>query len=141
MRHKIAAKSFRYLRDPVCLASIALYFLNRLLLKPHLPPHEWFFRGHFNDLLLIPAVLPLFLATYHWLGLRPHNQSPSAREILVHLVMWSGFFEILGPNWFHRSTSDPWDVIAYAIGAAIAWGLWNRLPLSQPAGATQDLGV
>lgn len=131
---------FRYVRDSICLVSLALYAGNRLLLKPHLPPHEWFFRGHFNDLLLVPAVLPLFLATYHWLGLRPHHRPPSAREILAHVVMWSLFFEELGPQWLHRSTGDPWDILAYALGGVIAWALWHRLPLWRRE-KSQGLGV
>ncbi|PAW79469.1 MAG: hypothetical protein B9S32_02715 [Verrucomicrobia bacterium Tous-C9LFEB] len=142
MRRKseTGAVQFRYIWDPIGLASIALYACNRLLLKPHLPPHEWFFRGHFNDLLLVPAMLPFFLATYHWLGLRPHHRPPSAREIIAHVLMWSLFFEVLGPRWLHHSTGDRWDVIAYAVGGAIAWALWNHLPLSQRA-KSQGLGV
>lgn len=118
---------FCYAWDPLCLASLALYAINRFLIKPHLPPHEFFLRGHLNDLLLVPAALPFFLTTYKWLGLRRDDRPPTAREILAHLVMWSFCFEIAGPGWLHRSTSDPWDVAAYALGAALAYVFWNRL--------------
>lgn len=120
--------TFRYLRDSVCLTAIVAYFANRLLLKPHLPHHEWFFRGHFNDMLLVPAALPFFLLTYRWLGLRPHDTPPSAREILSHLVLWAFFFEVFGPHWLHHSTADPWDAIAYGVGGLIAWYCWNKSP-------------
>jgi hypothetical protein len=116
---------FRYWRDPVFLATTALYFANRYLIKPHLPRGEYFFRGHWNDLLLVPAALPIFLLTYRCIGLRVHDNAPSWSEVLFHVVLWSFFFEIFGPDFLHHGTADVWDVLSYALGGLVAWALWN----------------
>ena len=50
-------KHFRYAFDPLCMGACALYALNRFLIKPYVGPG--FFHSHFNDVLLIPAALPL----------------------------------------------------------------------------------
>ncbi|MCW5558754.1 MAG: hypothetical protein KIT22_13115 [Verrucomicrobiae bacterium] len=49
-------KPFRYARDPLCLAGCGLYLVNRLWGRAHLGGA--FLRGHFIDLLVIPAALP-----------------------------------------------------------------------------------
>ena len=59
-------KRFGYLRDPLCIAACALYLLNRGGLREHIG--GVFLRGHFNDLLLIPAALPLVLWVQRRIG-------------------------------------------------------------------------
>ena len=117
-------KRFRYLFDPLCLGGCALYVLNRWGLKPH--THLALFRFWFNDALLIPCALPLMLQVHRWLGLRTHDQAPTSGEILGHLVVWSILFEVIGPHWIRRATADPLDMLAYAIGASLAWIWWRR---------------
>ena len=65
---------------------------------------------------------------YQWLGLRSGKSEPSWSEISLHLLLWSIFFEWLGPRIFHRGTADWLDVVAYTIGAFGAGLLWNGLP-------------
>lgn len=52
-------KPFGYRRDSMFQIAVIAYALNRCLLKPLLPSP--FLHGHFNDLLLIPAALPVVL--------------------------------------------------------------------------------
>ena len=116
-------KRFAYARDPLCLAACAAYVLNRWCLKPHLHfgwSHSWF-----NDALLIPAALPIVLAVQRRLGLRRHDDPPTTMEIFAHLVGGSILFEWIGPHIASRATGDPWDVVAYSIGA-LAAGCWWR---------------
>jgi ubiquinone/menaquinone biosynthesis C-methylase UbiE len=123
--HRPPVKGFRYALDPICLVACALYALNRWLIGP---AYSWpFLRDYFDDLLLVPAALPLILGVQRWWGLRSHDRPPTAAEILAHLVVWSLIAELLGPSFFPWVVGDPADVAAYALGAALAGTWWNRL--------------
>jgi hypothetical protein len=110
--------------DPLFVAACALYAINRWLIKPHVDAslfHNWF-----NDALLIPCALPVLLLMHRWLGLRSHDCPPTAGEISAHLLGWAALFELIGPVIVHRATGDPADVVAYALGAVVAWCWWRR---------------
>jgi len=116
-------RRFAYVLDPICLVGCALYATNRWLIKPH--THIAFFHNWFNDALLIPCALPPLLLSYRWLGLRPAEAMPTVAEIWWTLAGWSVLFEVIGPH-IMRTTGDPWDVVAYFCGAAVATFWWRR---------------
>jgi len=116
---------FRYALDPVFLAALAIYVINRELIKPHLHSYSPFFHGHLDDSLLVPGALPIFLLVYRLLGLRPDNAPPRWWEIALHLAVWAVFFKWFGPVVLHRSVIDPVDVACYAAGGVVAWLLWH----------------
>jgi hypothetical protein len=118
-------RRFRYALDPLCLGACALYALNRWVLKPRI--HSAFLHSHFNDLLFIPAALPLVLWLQRRLGLRTSDGPPEAREIALHFVVWSVMAEIVAPHFAHV-TGDWRDVLAYAAGALAAWAWWLTVP-------------
>lgn len=120
---------FLYLRDRVFLTGVALYAANRWLVKPNLPPGELFFRGHFNDFLVIPCALPPLLYLHRKLSLRHTDAPPRAHEIALHLLVWSLFFELLAPRVVPSSRADAWDVAAYCAGGLVCWLLWNARAL------------
>jgi hypothetical protein len=115
---------FGYLRDPMFLAAAIGYATNRWLLKPLLASP--FLHGHFADLLLIPAALPVVLWVQRLVGLRKHDLAPSWSEMVLHLAVWSLICEFIGPHWLHHGTADVWDVVAYATGGVAACLWWNR---------------
>ncbi len=115
---------FGYLSDPLFLTAATAYALNRWLLKPLLPSP--FLHGHFADLLLIPAALPVVLWLQRLTGLRQHDLAPSWSEMILHLAVWSLICEFIGPRWLHHGTVDVWDVVAYAVGGVVACLWWNR---------------
>lgn len=119
---------FRFFRDPLFLACSFIYAANRFIIKPSMPVDETFFRGHLNDLLIIPCILPPLLFIYRILSLRPQHEPPTTREIFLHLVVWSILFEYLGPMFYVRATADPWDVVSYTIGGLVSWIVWNGIP-------------
>ncbi len=84
-----------------------------------------FLRGQFNDLLLIPAALPVVLWVQRLLQVRSHDAPPLWSEIILHLAVWSVLFEALGPRWM-PVTGDFLDVLAYWTGGIIAGCWWNR---------------
>ena len=130
---------FRYLRDEVFLVCVALYAVNRWAVKPHLPAGEFFLRGYFNDLLVIPCALPPLLLLHRLLGLRHTDAPPQAGEIALHVAVWSLFFELLAPIFVSRARADLWDVVAYCAGGALCWALWNRNALSPSVLAPRNL--
>jgi len=117
--------TFRYVRDPLCVLCTALYATNYWLLKPNLPTSELFFRSYFDDLLLIPCLLPLVLFAHRCLWLRHDDAFPTAREVIVHLVVWSLCFEAIGPMLHQGAVSDTLDVAAYCVGGTASWWFWQ----------------
>lgn len=115
---------FRYLRDGLFLIATFGYALNRWWLKPWLGTP--FLVGHLNDLLLIPAALPVVLWMQRLLGLRKDDAPPSWAEISLHLAVWTVISEVIGPRWFGHGTADLWDAVAYAAGGGVAGVWWNR---------------
>lgn len=127
-------RRFAYLRDPVFLIASGGYALNRWLLKPWLA--SAFLRDHFNDVLLIPAGLPAILWIQRITGLRSTDAPPAWSEIVLHLVVWALICEYIGPFWLHRGTADAWDVLAYAVGAAVSGIWWHRRSFEPPGKPT-----
>jgi len=84
-----------------------------------------FLHSHFDDLLLIPCALPLFLFVQRKLNWRQHDLPPTAGEILGHLLIWSVLFEWIGPK-LMRTVGDFRDVLAYIAGAILAALWWHR---------------
>lgn len=118
-----AVKPFSYWRDPACWLGGLLYAVSRWTLKPHVD--SVFLISHFNDLLLIPCALPIFLFIQRKLRWRLHDEPPTAGEILGHLLVWSVLFEVVGPH-IMRTVGDVRDVLAYCAGAAVAALWWHR---------------
>lgn len=114
-------KRFGYLRDPLCLGACGLYALNRGWLRSHVGGP--FLGGHFNDLLLIPAALPLVLWIQRRLRVRPDDRPPNWSEIGLHLAVWTLAAEVVMPHVTARATGDWKDAIAYSMGAIVS-GLW-----------------
>jgi ubiquinone/menaquinone biosynthesis C-methylase UbiE len=122
-------RSFRYALDPLCLSACVLYAINRWLI---VPVCSWpFLHQHFDDVLLIPAALPLILGLQRRTGLRSHDRPPTFPEIFGHFLIWSLVAELLGPRVFPWTVGDPLDVVAYALGALIAGAWWNRIALGE----------
>lgn len=112
-------KRFGYLHDPLCLTACALYGLNRFWLRPHFGSE--FLQGYFNDLLLIPAALPVFLWVQRRLGVRTNDLRPQWSEIALHLLGWSFVAEAIAPRLLVHATADWRDFVAYAAAARCWW--------------------
>jgi hypothetical protein len=130
---------FSYLRDPLFLACLLLYFVNRWALKA-----IWeagFFHEHLNDLICIPFWVPIMLWGQRRLGLRGSDGPPFASEIVIPLFVWSWLFEIVLPGsrlLGGRDVSDYRDIFYYSLGAALAgvfWRWWYRTPSSSHRGS------
>jgi len=115
---------FAYLRDPLFLTACATYAVNRFWLEHIL---SWsFLHRHFNDLLLIPAALPLVLWIQWRFGWHTHDRAPTWPEVLGQLALWSLICEVVGPLWLKYGTGDPGDVLAYAVGGVTGCLWWKH---------------
>jgi len=118
--------NFKYILDPLFIFSSTLYTVNKLSL---FPPYWWghkFINAYLNDVLLIPVMLPIILFFSRLLKFREKYSPPMLMEIVMPLAIWSIAFEFIGPYFFEKGTSDPFDVLAYCIGGIISWVIWNR---------------
>lgn len=61
------------------------------------------------------------------------NTPFSARALLLLVAIWSLFFEGLLPRWHAGYTADPWDVLAYVVGAAVYFFAARLPPKYNPA--------
>jgi hypothetical protein len=122
----VTARPFRYLADPVCIASLVLYAINRFYLKPH---HigGWFTHGYLNDVLCLPLFVPMILRVQRLIGLRRHDGYPRGWEILQHWAAFSIVFQLILPRYPKTFTTagDHWDMLAYATGGIMAWTCWR----------------
>lgn len=133
-------RRFRYLRDPVFLAAVALHFVNRFAVRPFTGDPNDFWHCWLNDLVCVPFWLPPLLWVLRVLDLRRHDAPPTVLELLEMVVLWSAIFEWLVPStrlsmYFPLTVGDPIDVAMYATGAAIAGLLWRsggRGPAVEP---------
>jgi hypothetical protein len=120
------APHFRYFADPICIACLFTYPINRWYLKPH---HigGWFTHGYLNDVMCLPLFLPMILYGQRLLGLRRHDGYPRWWEILQHWVIFSVVFEVILPMMpkTFSHTQDPWNVVAYLSGGVIAGIYWK----------------
>ena len=115
---------FGYWRDPVFLVSLAIYAINRLLIKPNLHHYSPLFHGHLDDTLTVPVALPIYLFVYRKIGFRPDDEPPRWWEVAIHVAVWIVFFEWFGPVILRHGTYDPIDDWCLAGGGIAAWALW-----------------
>jgi hypothetical protein len=117
---------FAYWRDPIFLTCLAIYSINRILIKPNLHHYSPLFHGHLNDTLTAPVALPLYLLVYRWIGFRPDDEPPRWWEVGLHVIVWIVFFKWFGPQILLHGVSDPIDAWCLAGGGLAAWALWHR---------------
>ena len=119
---------FPYLRDPLFLAALLLFLVNRWVLEPGL---GWrFLHAHLNDLICLPLFVPLILWSLRRLGWRADDAPPRPVEVLAPFVIFAVVFEAILPAWepFRgRAHADPDDVTCYALGAlgGCLWWRWR----------------
>jgi hypothetical protein len=136
---------FLCLRDPLFLACLLAYFVNRWALKPL--TGGGFQHEHLNDLICIPFWVPIMLWGQRWLGFRGSDGPPLVGEILIPLFVWSWFFEFVLPEGGlvgQHAVADHRDIVYYSLGAALAacfWMWWYRGSMTCLADEADDLSL
>ncbi len=130
--------TYKYLRDPLFVFCLALYFVNRWVFKPWLP--NTFSRCYLNDLICIPFWVPIMLYGMRRLHLRSDDAPPQSYEILIPLLVWSFLFEFWLPDTSvlgGRTIADHVDILFYTLGSlasALFWKRWYRTTRLQTPG-------
>jgi len=122
---------FRYLRDPLFLFCVTLYFANRIFLKPHIRGGVFgaFLHDSLNDVICLPFWVPIMVWLMRKMGLRQSDAPPQGVEIIIPLLLWSWFFELILPTlapFRHLAVCDPNDILCYTVGAVLAALFWGR---------------
>jgi hypothetical protein len=131
----MSSPQFRYFADPLSLTGVVLYAAHKLLIKPTTWGSHGLLHDYLNDFLLIPIFLPPTLWVLRRLGVRTHDGPPSGIEIVSLLAMWAALFLWVFPEFrwmFRHSTRDPYNAVAYTVGAAVAGLVWNWNPHHLP---------
>ncbi len=119
---------FRYLADKLFLTCMVVYAINRWALRPLGETVPAFSRHHLNDLICVPFCLPGILLAARRIGLREHDDPPRAGEILLLVIIWSIWFEVIASSPGAGGAPmirDPWDVACYIVGGLMAGTIWN----------------
>src|SRR5271170_6666617 len=98
-------RRFGYLHDRLFLLALGMYALNRLVILPHFGflirsrfPWSWsFLHSHLDDVLMMPAALPVVLWIQRQLIWRTHDEPPGWDEMAGHLAVWSLMCKVVGP--------------------------------------------
>lgn len=77
-----------------------------------------FIHAYLDDLLCFPIVLSVGLAAYRVI-LRDSSYTLSHWQVWPAVVLYAVVFEWVLPSYSPIYTADPFDVVAYAIGAMV----------------------
>ena len=117
---------FAYLKDPLFLACFFSYWAHRWLAAHGMS--TVLLRGHLNDVICIPFWVPIILSVQRMFGLRRHDHTPDAVEVVIPLLIWSALFKVIIPaqrEWKIPTVADPYDVLSYCLGALAAVVFWR----------------
>jgi hypothetical protein len=118
-------KAYKYYRDPVFVISIISYSINKLLLISHRSFESSFMKNYFNDIFVVPCLLPILIYCIARMKLRNKYSGPLLIEIFLFVSVISLTCEILGPFFLNKGVYDPNDIIAYLLGGMISWFIWR----------------
>ena len=121
-----SAVPFAYLRDPLFLLCLGIYFAHRWAVSQGLST-PWL-RSYVNDLICLPFWVPMMLWLQRVWGLRNHDDPPQPTELVIPLLIWATVFEVMLPStrtWSGLAFPDPADVLCYALGGLVSVLFWN----------------
>ena len=109
---------FNFNKYFICLPQLVigsiLYCFHRFAL--FIPSYKIsFFRGFFPDFLALIVCIPIFASSQKIFRLRRKNKIYFF-EMLGYVLLFSLYFEIIGPKYIKTFTGDIWDIIAYFLG-------------------------
>ena len=119
-------------RDPLFLFCVALYFVNRFILKPYIHGGVFgtFLHDSLNDVICLPFWVPIMVWMMRKVGLRADDAPPRGVEVLIPLLLWSWFFELILPNlgpFRHLAVCDPNDILCYTVGTVLGAWFWAAI--------------
>ena len=101
---------------------IVIFVCHQLLILNNI--HIRLMDYYLDDLLVFPILLPVIGWVRMKLGWSDTTSLPGYL-ITISVVIYCLWFEVISPYAFHQGNSDPWDVVAYSLGAIGVWAWGN----------------
>ena len=101
---------------PQFVTGSILYGIHRLFIGLFEFYKTSFVRGFFGDFLALIVCIPIFATSQKIFGLRKKNKI-YLLEVIGYTILFSLYFELIGPKFNRTLTGDVLDVIAYFLGA------------------------
>ena len=113
----------------ILIGSLVCYSLGKVICYLYPELNLTMFRFYFGDVLAPMVIVPIGAFLQRVIYRRVNLSEFSVAEVLIYWMVMSAFFEVVAPRVFSKMTSDPFDVIAYAIGSILLL-LFSRFSLS-----------
>lgn len=97
-----------------------IYWLHRFLIGKSEFYSHCVFRFYIADFLALIVCVPIFVNSQILFRIRRPTDI-NLDEIIFYAMLFSLYFEILGPKFFIHFTSDVFDCLAYFMGGAILY--------------------
>jgi hypothetical protein len=108
----------------------SLIYLIHYTLRVFLPIYNsTLIRFYLGDILALIVCIPIFVNSQIWFKVRKCNYI-MIWDIIGYFLLFSMYCEIVMPHFIKTMTSDPFDILAYAIGGLILYfsqGTTNKL--------------
>ena len=77
-------------------------------------------RCHIADFLALIVCIPIFVNSQILFRIRK-KEYITIIDIIIYFIIFSLYFEIIGPKYINNFTGDVFDIIAYGIGGLILY--------------------
>jgi hypothetical protein len=105
---------------PQFIIGTVLYSIH-FLLKSFIPEYNFsLIRYYTADVLALIVCVPIFINSQIFFRVRKKKYITKL-DIILYLILFSLYFEIIMPQYFERFTGDVFDIIAYGIGGIILY--------------------
>ena len=113
------------LKNPFFLTACLLFWINQYLekVKGVFIPYV---HAYLDDLLAMPVVLGISLQVFQWIHPLKAGFRFTKVQVMVGWLYFCLLFEVLLPKWSDQYVADPWDALAYGIGAVIFYRFINK---------------
>ena len=117
------------MRWPSASIPAALFLLHQYLI--HIGRSTAFLQSYLDDFLVLPLALSAINDLSKWLS-RPLHLKQLIVFAIIGVIWFGLLFELILPQSLRHGTADPFDLLAYALGAASYLLLSARLSKPMP---------
>lgn len=97
-----------------------MYSVHKVLCCVHSVYRHSFIRWYLADFLALIFCIPIFVNSQILFGIRK-RKPVCVVEVIAYALLFSLYFEIIGPHFFPHFTSDFGDIVAYFLGGFVLY--------------------
>ena len=110
----------KFIAIPQLLVASLLYWIHYFF-RIMVPEYNFtFIRWYIVDVLALIVCIPIFVNAQIIFRVRK-KEYLTIIDIIVYFLLFSMYFEIIGPKYLKNLTGDVFDIIAYGIGGLILY--------------------